>query len=575
MARLPLLPLLLLLPLLPLAACATPEPGSRLGPGVNGGFGCLGCVIAVGMVQQLSEIHNDSISSAMARLCGVLPETHNLRASCQILLQVFGPSIIWMLNTEVTPDVVCHALALCRRDPGEAFCHVFPLPRGGLHQAVEAARRLAPGSPVPDKFLELSGICSLPKIRDLCELIRRCWSHHTPAQDGDGDLFSTVPVFRGSHWRGRDCADRSADVHPGRRPSNQDAFEDSNCNGIWGVDPADGVAYEKKFCESSRPRGLVLLGDSAGAHFHIPAAWMTGELLSPEAFSNLPVALANELDWPQLSAFTGFMNSSWASITSPTDSLYLRQNLAVNGQCVSHGVEPISQSHSHCVMRCFSPRSFSRNESDHPALLVYSFIGNDVCNNARDTVAEMTTPEEMRENALAALAALDKALPPGSHVLLTGLADGRFLWDHLHGRLHPVGDDVTYADAYAFLDCLQLSPCAGWMSANASLRDATSERAQQLSLVLEKISATRSFSNFDAHYVEYPLAKMAEEWVWRGGEAWQLIEAVDGFHPDQTALALMAGILWDEITQRWPDVLGPENPHNADIARVFGDQGGH
>ncbi|XP_078720046.1 acyloxyacyl hydrolase isoform X2 [Lampetra fluviatilis] len=310
MARLPLLPLLLLLPLLPLAACA------RLGPGVNGGFGCLGCVIAVGMVQQLSEIHNDSISSAMARLCGVLPETHNLRASCQILLQVFGPSIIWMLNTEVTPDVVCHALALCRRDPGEAFCHVFPLPRGGLHQAVEAARRLAPGSPVPDKFLELSGICSLPKIRDLCELIRRCWSHHIPAQDGDGDLFSTVPVFRGSHWRGRDCADRSADVHPGRRPSNQDAFEDSNCNGIWGVDPADGVAYEKKFCESSRPRGLVLLGDSAGAHFHIPAAWMTGELLSPEAFSNLPVALANELDWPQLSAFTGFMNSSWASITS-------------------------------------------------------------------------------------------------------------------------------------------------------------------------------------------------------------------------------------------------------------------
>lgn len=37
---------------------------------------------------------------------------------------------------------------------------------------------------------------------------------------------------------------------------------------------ADGLSYEEQLCGCSEPRGVMLLGDSAGAHFHVPAKWM-------------------------------------------------------------------------------------------------------------------------------------------------------------------------------------------------------------------------------------------------------------------------------------------------------------
>lgn len=51
----------------------------------------------------------------------------------------------------------------------------------------------------------------------------------------------------------------------------------------------------------------------------------------------------------------------------------------------------------------------------------------------------MTTPKEMLSNVVQALRYLDSRLPNGSHVILTGLVDGRFLWDNLHDRYHPLG----------------------------------------------------------------------------------------------------------------------------------------
>ena len=59
----------------------------------------------------------------------------------------------------------------------------------------------------------------------------------------------------------------------------------------------------------------------------------------------------------------------------------------------------------------------------------------------------------------------DKILPSGSHVIMTGLADGRVLWDFMSERIHPLGEyrsDVTYEDVYEYLNCLQISPCHGW-----------------------------------------------------------------------------------------------------------------
>lgn len=53
----------------------------------------------------------------------------------------------------------------------------------------------------------------------------------------------------------------------------------------------------------------------------------------------------------------------------------------------------------------------------------------------------------------------DEKIPKGSHVLLSGLADGRVLYDSLFNRTHPIGkyrNDVTYEQFYDFLNCLEV-----------------------------------------------------------------------------------------------------------------------
>lgn len=55
-------------------------------------------------------------------------------------------------------------------------------------------------------------------------------------------------------------------------------------------------------------------------------------------------------------------------------------------------------------------------------------------------VKHMTQLEDMRSNTIQTLQYLDTQLPKGSHVLLIGLGDGRFLWDNLHDKYHPIGN---------------------------------------------------------------------------------------------------------------------------------------
>ena len=64
-------------------------------------------------------------------------------------------------------------------------------------------------------------------------------------------------------------------------------------------------------------------------------------------------------------------------------------------------------------------------------------------------------------------------------------------------------------------------------------------------------------------------------WAQQGGEAWQLIEPVDGFHPNQIANALTTQVIWDQAAKMYPWLIPPTNPHNAAIQSMFGDQGGH
>lgn len=224
-------------------------------------------------------------------------------------------------------------------------------------------------------------------------------------------------------------------------------------------------------------------------------------------------------------------------------------------------------------------QSLTRDQvNDVPLLVVYSLVGNDVCNGHQDTIARMTTVEEIFNNTLVGLAHLDTVLPKGSHVLTTGLANGSLLYDLLHDRIHPlgrVGPPITYTQIYSYLTCLQISPCNGWLTSNDSLRAFTTERAMNLSLAIRDASLAYQPKNFDIAYLDFPFDQAIAEWVAQGGEPWQLIESVDGFHINQYGHGVTADTLWSWLQTNKPQWLPPLNPRNADIERVFKDQGGY
>jgi len=66
---------------------------------------------------------------------------------------------------------------------------------------------------------------------------------------------------------------------------------------------------------------------------------------------------------------------------------------------------------------------------------------------------------------------LDTVLPEGSHVVSIGLANGSLLYQYGWNQTHPIG--VTYETLYDYLNCLEISPCWGWMNSNATIREMT------------------------------------------------------------------------------------------------------
>ena len=107
-----------------------------------------------------------------------------------------------------------------------------------------------------------------------------------PGLDVDGDGHSPVESLRGSLWRGRDCHDGNREIHPGRRPYEGDILTDTNCNGISGLNLSSGLAYEEELCGGSGARGIIYIGDSVGAHFHVPPQWFSPLEMSEVGWSN-------------------------------------------------------------------------------------------------------------------------------------------------------------------------------------------------------------------------------------------------------------------------------------------------
>jgi len=516
----------------------------------GGGGQCAACTIAVSLLEQLAEIHNKSITTIVESACTYFPT--GFQRLCGFLIDKFGAEVIKMLTNKYTADQVCLSLTFCT-DPTCTIRPKAPQPAVPVFISTEKRELVKRMKENPWDWI----MALLERVAD-----------HKPEFDFDGDLFSFEPVLRGSNWRGKDCNDFDSTVYPGRYKAPYIPSIDHNCNGIKGVDER-GNSYEEKFCSESGQLGTIVLGDSAGAHFSIPPEWMTAAAIDQNTYSNLLSVLSNELDWPHQSGITGYVPSSQNLMA---ESIYKKmvqrnrcnhrdyQNIAVNG-CRSGSM------YSDVI------KTMARNSTlDAPALVFYELIGNDVC-SPHKTLDRMTTVEQFKQNVLNSLDYLDQHLPKGSHVVFIGLANGLALWDNMNNRTHPIG--VLYSTVYDYLNCLGISPCWVWMNSNETIRNAGQKRANELNTVYPEIIANYTYKNFDMAYYEYPFKGITDMWHKMGGETWQLIEAVDGFHPNQIANSLFADWMWETLQKEHPTFIGKENPYNDEIQKIFGDQGGY
>jgi len=156
------------------------------------------------------------------------------------------------------------------------------------------------------------------------------------------------------------------------------------------------------------------------------------------------------------------------------------------------------------------------------------------------------------------------------------LVDGRILYETMGERIHPLGaleQNVRYRDFYDYMNCLEISPCFGWMNSDEYWRNVTTDRAFELNQVYQELVANNTFQNFNVSYFDYPFAQVISMWTKMGGQTFELIEPVDGFHPNQLGNALGTEVMWSLYEQN--NLLPPINPNNDLIKQMFGDQGGY
>lgn len=531
----------------------------------GGGAACTGCVIGMRILQQIA-IREGSIRRAIEIICDYFPPQFNL--GCKLFFAAFAGIIVREFDRGASPDKICQAMRICTNPE----CALFRPTTGKVDMYFS-------NSEIPPLPKELSQLFASSTITDewwrrvlqllgLGRLIE-VFETHLPLSDADRDAFATSFGLRGSAWRGRDCSDMERGIYPGRKFGDREA--DYNCNGISGRMPS-GKPAKEELCEVEQ-RGIIMVGDSACAHFRIPEQYVNVTNLSLETYKHLYDLIEREADWPHLSWSTGFRADDTGDTPGVVDSIYMR--LKANNRCNHRDFQNV------CVNGARSGaiankliKTIRRNQThDHPAVLFLAPIGNDICTpnpNGRGT-----NPEEFHNNIVRALDHLETQLPMGSFVVFIGLVDGRILFDTLSNEIHPLG--AKYKDVYHHLSCLGINPCWLWLNTNETWRNHGSERAEQLNQQYIKIIKERSsqYKHFKMQYQPFPMKEMFDEANRRGIAPKRLIEPFDGFHPSQIGQNIQAKIVWDRLIKEHPEAIGPVNPKNEEIERLFGKQGGY
>mmetsp|Transcript_7814 Transcript_7814/g.11591 ORF Transcript_7814/g.11591 Transcript_7814/m.11591 type:complete len:588 (+) Transcript_7814:41-1804(+) len=525
----------------------------------GGGSKCISCVIVIRMIERLAAAHDESVKSILDKICDLFPSP--TKDQCH----KFVPTVAWiiqlLLSEGAPPDSVCKSIHLCT---GE--CVLFKN-EFAKHEAMVGAKTPEEAKSSSSKFaMAIKKEISL-QFSSWWDDIVKTISDHKPIFDTDSDYFSTVFGLRGYAWRGKDCDDSSDNVYPGRKTPSGDATSDYNCNGIHGKDPESGKPWKEVLCKGTDQKGVIVLGDSLAAHFRIPQQWVLPNVTMAD-FSHIVSILENELDWPHLSMYTGYTNDTTGLTPSKTQSIYSQllarnlcnrndfQNIGVNGARTGAMASKIS-------------KTINRDpENDHPAIVFHALVGNDVCS---PHIGRYTPREDFIKNVEETFSYLDTKLPQNSTVIAIGLAQGGFLYDIMSNLTHPLG--VPYKNVYDFLTCLEMNPCSGWLSNNATLRAETSAHAEMLSATYDEIIAKNNYKNFNVLYYKFPLTKeFIEEFVQQFHlPPSVLIEPMDSFHASQLGQEVLGLKLFQMISEDHPDLFGPINPNNDKIRQLFGN----
>jgi len=525
----------------------------------SGGYNCVLCTVLVSQSIVAAAANSEAVDVFIEKdLCRIFKAP--LKQLCVSFVANYGAVIINALKNNASPDEACREAKLCDNPK----CNLYPHKKFSMTFSEN-------WDPLFDEDIILSGIhgFTFDPWQELLKILENFSNNHRPDIDLDNDTFSAVTAqVRGFHWKGKDCNDANTKIYPGRKVNpTKDPTVDYNCNGIYGKDNKTQVDWKTKLCGNSSQMGYAVIGDSAGAHFSLPASWFNGSEWKEGTFDDFATRGLDEFDLPHYSGWTGYINDS-AAIPSRSIYQYLYQrnkcnfrdfqNAGINGADSYKEIEYIKQ-------------AFKRDQqNDYPMLVFLELIGNDVCSGGY----HMTNVTNFKQNILTILDYLDTVLPAGSHVVTVGVADGRVLYDNLHNRTHPLG--VTYAEFYDYLMCLGKNPCVGWLNSNETTRNLTSERAANLSQVYRDILASgKTYKNFDWTYYDFPATTIINNWKAQGKDPALLIEPVDGFHPGQQFNALMADYFWQALLRDKPEWLGPVNPNNDLITQLFGNQGGY
>jgi len=278
----------------------------------------------------------------------------------------------------------------------------------------------------------------------------------------------------------------------------------------------------------------------------------------------------DELDKPHCSWGTGHVSPSECpkqmSLPGVDGISSIYTHLKSKNRCNNNDFQNIGVNGARMGSSMGLVNAMSRVPTDKPVLLWLSLIGNDVC-NGHPTFDTMTTPEEFYTNTMASLNAIDARIPKGSYVVSLALFDGVLLYDTMHARQHPLG--AKYSEVYDFLNCLEISPCWGWLNSNETVRRTTQDRADALNDVYTNIAQTAKFNNFEYVFIKPAWAKLFGEYEKTVGNMVDLIEPADGFHPSQTGNAMLAEAFVAMLEEQAPGAMGSVNPHNSEIDAMF------